>query len=42
LVMEKGRIVESGDVEQVYLHPQTEYTRSLLAAIPGGDLIRKF
>ena len=42
LVMEKGLIVESGEVEQVYQHPQTEYTRSLLAAIPGGDLIRKF
>ncbi len=38
LVMEKGRIVESGDVESVYQHPQTEYTRSLIAAIPGTGL----
>jgi peptide/nickel transport system ATP-binding protein len=38
MVMEKGRIVESGDVESVYRHPQTEYTRSLIAAIPGAGL----
>ena len=41
LVMEKGRIVESGEVENVYLNPQTAYTRSLIAAIPGGQLLRK-
>ena len=35
LVMEKGRIVESGDVESVYRTPQTDYTRSLIEAIPG-------
>ena len=38
LVMEKGRIVESGDVESVYLNPQTVYTRSLIEAIPGISL----
>jgi peptide/nickel transport system ATP-binding protein len=38
MVMEKGRIVESGDVESVYSYPQTEYTRSLIAAIPGTGL----
>jgi peptide/nickel transport system ATP-binding protein len=38
LVMEKGRIVESGDVEAVYTNPQTSYTRSLIAAIPGNSL----
>ena len=36
LVMEKGRIVESGEVESVYNDPQTAYTRSLIEAIPGG------
>ncbi|HZZ75471.1 MAG TPA: ABC transporter ATP-binding protein, partial [Puia sp.] len=41
LVMEKGRIVESGDVESVYRNPQTEYTQSLIASIPGHDLGRK-
>ena len=38
LVMEKGRIVESGEVESVYRHPQTEYTRSLIESIPGNSL----
>jgi peptide/nickel transport system ATP-binding protein len=38
LVMEKGKIVESGDVESVYRNPQTDYTRSLIEAIPGKNL----
>ncbi len=38
LVMEKGKIVESGDVESVYLNPKTDYTRSLIEAIPGKGL----
>ncbi len=41
LVMEKGRIVESGDAETVYRNPQTDYTRSLIEAIPGGNLKAK-
>ncbi len=32
MVMEGGRIVEEGPVEQVYDHPQHEYTKKLLAA----------
>jgi peptide/nickel transport system ATP-binding protein len=35
IVMEKGEIVEYGKVEEVYRNPKTEYTRSLIAAIPG-------
>ena len=34
LVMNKGSIEEMGDAEQVYLHPQQEYTRQLIASIP--------
>ena len=41
LVMEKGRIVESGEVESIYRSPQTDYTRSLIEAIPGNNLFRK-
>ena len=32
LVMQHGQIVEQGDVEQVYRHPQHAYTRALLKA----------
>ncbi|NYE95087.1 peptide/nickel transport system ATP-binding protein [Psychromicrobium silvestre] len=37
-VMEKGRIVETGITDEVFENPQTEYTKKLLAAIPGRDL----
>ncbi|MHA7241168.1 ABC transporter ATP-binding protein [Arthrobacter sp. TMS1-12-1] len=33
-VMRKGRIVETGTAEQIFNHPQHEYTRALLAAVP--------
>ena len=33
-VMEKGLIVEEGETEQIFLHPQAPYTRRLIAAIP--------
>jgi peptide/nickel transport system ATP-binding protein len=34
LVMNGGRIEEMGDAETVYLHPRSEYTKSLIASIP--------
>ncbi|HEX4093675.1 MAG TPA: oligopeptide/dipeptide ABC transporter ATP-binding protein [Trebonia sp.] len=37
-VMAEGRIVESGVTQQVVTSPQTEFTRSLLAAVPRIDL----
>jgi peptide/nickel transport system ATP-binding protein len=36
MVMNKGKIEEIGDAEQVYRQPQSEYTRRLIASIPGG------
>ncbi len=34
MVMQRGRIVESGTADEVFANPQTEYTRTLLDAIP--------
>ncbi len=34
MVMEKGRIVETGPTAEVMLHPREDYTRKLLAAVP--------
>jgi peptide/nickel transport system ATP-binding protein len=35
LVMNRGRIEEIGEAEAVYSHPQTDYTRRLIDAIPA-------
>ena len=32
MVMKDGKIIESGDADEIYLHPQNEYTKQLLAA----------
>ncbi|MEO8794333.1 MAG: ATP-binding cassette domain-containing protein, partial [Daejeonella sp.] len=39
MVMNKGKIEEIGDAEEVYHHPKSEYTRNLIQAIPKGTLI---
>lgn len=36
MVMNKGKIEETGPSDQVYFHPQTEYTKRLIASIPKG------
>jgi peptide/nickel transport system ATP-binding protein len=34
MVMNAGKIIETGNAEQVYNHPQAEYTKKLLSSIP--------
>ncbi len=38
VVMNKGKIEEIATSEEIYRHPQTEYTRRLIASIPTGGL----
>jgi peptide/nickel transport system ATP-binding protein len=40
LVMQHGKIVESGDHQRIWQHPQHPYTRTLLAAVPGQSVRR--
>lgn len=34
VVMQKGRVEESGPADRVLSNPQSDYTRTLLAAVP--------
>ncbi len=36
IVMNKGKIEEMGDPEEIYNNPKSEYTKRLIAAIPGS------
>ena len=36
LVMNKGRIEESGNADDIYFNPQSSYTQKLIASIPKG------
>ncbi|MFA5630531.1 MAG: dipeptide ABC transporter ATP-binding protein [Porticoccaceae bacterium] len=37
LVMQNGKMVESGSAHELFANPQEEYTRKLIAAIPSGS-----
>ncbi len=36
LVMQKGRLVEMGDADEIYAMPKSAYTKSLIQSIPKG------
>jgi len=38
MVMNKGKIIESGTADEVYFNPAMEYTQQLIDAIPGKKL----
>lgn len=38
LVMNKGKIEECGAADDIYFHPRSQYTRQLIASIPGAVL----
>ena len=37
-VMQKGKIVELGNADDIYNNPQTDYTKELISSIPKGQL----
>ncbi len=39
LVMNKGKMEESGDADDIYYNPQSEYTKKLISSIPKGMLV---
>ena len=38
IVMKNGQVMESGNAEEIYKNPRSEYTRELLDAIPKSTL----
>ena len=40
-VMQRGKVVEIGPAAQVLGNPSTDYTRSLMAAMPGREMLAK-
>ncbi|WP_370318157.1 hypothetical protein [Amycolatopsis sp. CFH S0740] len=38
-VMRQGKLLEAGPADDVLLRPREQYTRDLLAAIPGGEQV---
>ncbi|MFN4122594.1 MAG: ABC transporter ATP-binding protein [Flavobacteriales bacterium] len=42
MVMNKGKIEELGDADEIYNHPQSAYTQKLIAAIPKSEIGKEF
>ena len=38
MVMNQGKMVELGEADEVYSNPQSEYSKKLIEAVPGGTL----
>ena len=38
IVMQKGRIVEKGDTDEIFMNPKEEYTKKLISSIPTVKL----
>ena len=38
MVMQSGKLVETGDAYHLFEHPQTEYTKQLIEAVPASTL----
>ena len=38
VVMNKGKIEEMGDADDIYMNPQSDYTKKLISSIPKGQL----
>jgi peptide/nickel transport system ATP-binding protein len=38
VVMNKGKIEEMGDADEIYLNPKSEYTKKLISSIPKGQI----
>jgi peptide/nickel transport system ATP-binding protein len=38
VVMQKGRVEEMGDPDEIYFNPKSEYTRKLIDSIPKGNI----
>ena len=41
IVMNKGKIEEMGDADEIYAHPTSDYTKNLIHAIPKGLAVAK-
>lgn len=42
MVMNKGKIEEIGDADDIYENPKSEYTKKLIDAIPKGDFTNSY
>ena len=42
MVMHAGKIIESGNSEEIYKSPKHEYTKQLLLAVPGQNIGKNY